>query len=114
MAMIALAMGSASLCTGTLVPSVTKGVHTPHIGIRHFDSLENLRATKYPWALNLSFVKEARRTEKERSFAVCARGVYCTATCKGAARGGAEGAQAPPLAIRILIFISWFFTNIVL
>ena len=25
---------------------------------------------------------------------------------KGAARGGAEGAQAPPLAIRILIFIS--------
>jgi len=25
---------------------------------------------------------------------------------KGAARGGAEGAQAPPLAIRILMFIS--------
>jgi len=32
-----------------------------------------------------------------------------TAYCieyKGAARGGAEGAQAPPLAIRILMFIS--------
>ena len=28
------------------------------------------------------------------------------ATFKGAARGGAEGAQAPPLAIRILMFIS--------
>jgi len=27
-------------------------------------------------------------------------------TSKGAARGGAEGAQAPPLAIRILMFIS--------
>jgi len=27
-------------------------------------------------------------------------------TGKGAARGGAEGAQAPPLAIRILMFIS--------
>jgi len=25
---------------------------------------------------------------------------------KGAARGGAEGAQAPPLAIRMLMFIS--------
>ena len=25
---------------------------------------------------------------------------------KGAARGGTEGAQAPPLAIRILMFIS--------
>ena len=25
---------------------------------------------------------------------------------KGAAKGGAEGAQAPPLAIRILMFIS--------
>ena len=32
---------------------------------------------------------------------------------KGAARGGAEGAQAPPLAIRILMFISYFFTSIV-
>ena len=29
-----------------------------------------------------------------------------TCTTKGAARGGAEGAQAPPLAIRILMFIS--------
>ena len=29
--------------------------------------------------------------------------------CKGAARGGAEGAQAPPLAIRILIFIFLVF-----
>jgi len=27
-------------------------------------------------------------------------------TTKGAARGGAEGAQAAPLAIRILMFIS--------
>ena len=32
---------------------------------------------------------------------------YFTVTVhKGAARGGAEGAQAPPLAIRILMFIS--------
>jgi len=29
-----------------------------------------------------------------------------TLTSEGAARGGAEGAQAPPLAIRILMFIS--------
>jgi len=29
-----------------------------------------------------------------------------TLAIKGAARGGAEGAQAPPLAIRILMFIS--------
>ena len=29
-----------------------------------------------------------------------------TSRSKGAARGGAEGAQAPPLAIRILMFIS--------
>ena len=32
-----------------------------------------------------------------------------TALSKGAARGGAEGAQAPPLAIRILMFIFLVF-----
>jgi len=30
---------------------------------------------------------------------------WCMVVIKGAARGGAEGAQAPPLAIRILMFI---------
>jgi len=32
-----------------------------------------------------------------------------TATSKGAARGGAEGAQAPSLAIAILMFIFLIF-----
>jgi len=31
---------------------------------------------------------------------------WLTCDVKGAARGGAEGAQAPPLTIRILMFIS--------
>jgi len=38
-----------------------------------------------------------------------ARHVFLTVTFKGAAREGAEGDQAPPLAIRILIFIFLVF-----
>ena len=36
----------------------------------------------------------------------CLNTVFTDIYIKGAARGGAEGAQAPPLAIRILMFIS--------
>ena len=38
---------------------------------------------------------------------VCCKVRACD--CKGAARGGAEGAQAPPLTIRILMFIFLVF-----
>jgi len=37
---------------------------------------------------------------------VCTKISWDVDASKGAARGGAEGAQAPPLAIRILMFIS--------
>ena len=36
-------------------------------------------------------------------------GVFLVFSFKGAVRGGAEGAQVPPLAIRILMFIFLVF-----
>jgi len=40
---------------------------------------------------------------------VCRASLWLATAIKGAARGGAEGAQAPPLAITILMFIFLIF-----